>query len=208
VAEELAAAVAEGLGMSLPDPLPRALKRVPQPEVDSSPSLSLLARAGNAGIATRRVAVIIDNGFDGASIAAHSALLAQGAVPRFVGPRLGSFKSSDGATVDAEISLEAGPAVVYDAVVLPGGAAAKLLAANGAAKEFVKDMYRHCKAILALGEAVVILEKAGIPAKLPGGGDDIGLVRANAGDMRAFDAFISAIAKHRVYQRETDPPTV
>ncbi|MBK6805962.1 MAG: catalase [Betaproteobacteria bacterium] len=208
VAEELAAAVAEGLGMPLPDPLPRALRRVPRPEVDSSPSLSLLARPGNAGIATRHIAVIIDNGFDGASIAAHSALLAEGAVPRFVGPRLGSFTSSDGTAVDAEVSIEAGPAVVYDAVVLPGGAAAGKLAANGAAKEFVKDMYRHCKAILALGEAAVILERAGISAKLPDGGVDIGLIRANAGDKRAFDAFISAIAKHRVYQRETDPPAV
>jgi len=209
VAEELAAGVAEGLGMMpLPDPLPRALQRVPQPEVDSSPSLSLLARSGNVGIATRRVAVFIDNGFDGASIKAHSALLAQGAVPRFVGPRLGSFTSSDGTTVDAEISLEAGPAVVYDAVVLPGGAAAEMLAANGAVKEFVKDMYRHCKAILALGEATVILERAGIPAKLPDGGDDIGLIRANAGDKQAFEAFISAMAQHRVYQRETDPPAV
>jgi catalase len=208
VAEELAAAVAAGLGMSLPDPLPRALPRVPRPEVDSSPSLSLLARPGNAGIATRRIAVLVDEGFDTASIAAHSALLAQGAVPRFVGPRLGSFTASDGAGVDAEISLEAGPAVVYDAVVLPGGAAAESLAMNGAAKEFVKDMYRHCKAILAVGEAAMILDKAGIPAKLPDGRDDSGLIRAKAGDKRAFDAFIGAIAKHRVYQRETDPPAV
>ncbi|MBK7470420.1 MAG: catalase [Betaproteobacteria bacterium] len=208
VAEELAAAVAEGLGMRLPDALPRALQRVPRPEVESSPSLSLMARPGSAGIATRRIAVLIDNGFDAASIAAHAALLAQGAVPRFVGPRLGSFTSSDGRAVDAEISLEAGPAVVYDAVVLPGGAAAAMLAANGAMKEFVNDMYRHCKAILALGEAALILDKAGIPAKLPDGGDDVGLIRANPGDKRAFDAFISAVAKHRVYQRETDPPAV
>ena len=38
VAEELAAAVAEGLGMPLPEPLPRALQRVPRPEVDASAS--------------------------------------------------------------------------------------------------------------------------------------------------------------------------
>ena len=208
VAEELATAVAEGLGMPLPNPLPRALQRVPRPEVDSSPSLSLMARPGNAGITTRRIAVVIDNGFDSASIAVHSALLALGAVPRFVGPRLGSFTSSDGTRVDAEISLEAGPAVVYDAVVLSGGTAAELLTKNGGAKEFVKDMYRHCKAILALGEAAMILDKAGIPIKLPGGGEDSGLIRAKAGDKGAFDAFIGAIAKHRVYQRETDPPAV
>jgi len=208
VADELAAAVAEGLGMPLPDPLPRALQRVPKPEVDSSPALSLLARPGNGGIATRHIAVIIDDGFDSASIAAHAALLARGAVPRFVGPRLGSFNSSDGTAVDAEISLEAGPAVVYDAVVLPGGEAAAMLAENGQAREFVKDMYRHCKAMLALGEAEMILDKAGIPAKLPDGGDDAGLIRADAGDSGAVDAFITAIARHRAFQRETDPPAV
>jgi catalase len=208
VAEELAAAVAQGLGMPLPDPLPRALQRVPRPEVQSSLSLSLKARPGKAGIATRRIAVLIDNGFADASIAVHSALLAQGAVPRYVAPHLGSFKSLDGAVIDAEISLEAGPAVVYDAVVLPGGPAAAALAKNGAAIEFAKDMYRHCKAILAIGDAAAILAKATIPTALPGGGADPGLIRAEVGDERAINAFVGAIASHRVYQRETDPPIV
>jgi catalase len=208
VAEELAAAVAQGLGMPLPEALPRALQRVPRPEVGSSPSLSLKARPGETGIATRRIAVLIENGFAGASIAVHSALLAQGAVPRYVGPHLGSFESSDGAVVDAEISLETGPAVIYDAVVLPGGAAAAALAKNGTAIEFAKDMYRHCKAILALGDAAAILAKAAIPTALPGGGADPGLIRAEVGDDRAINAFIGAIASHRVYERETDPPIV
>jgi catalase len=208
VAEELAARVAEGLGMPLPEPLPRALQRVPRPEVDASGALSLMARPGDGSIATRRIAVLIDDGFADASVAIHGALLERGAVPRFVGPRLGSFKTSQGSAVEAEISLEAGPAVVYDAVVLPGGAAAGKLAANGAAVEFVKDMYRHCKAILAVADAQAILDKAGIPPKLPDGGRDPGLIRSDAGEASAVDAFVAAIAGHRVYQRETDPPIV
>jgi catalase len=127
VAEELAARVAEGLGMALPDPLPRALPRPPRPETEMSPSLSLMARAGNGDIATRRIAVLIEDGFDNASILAHAVLLEKGAVPRFVGPKLGNFKSSEGSDVEAEISLEAGPAAVYDAVILPGGPAAEKL---------------------------------------------------------------------------------
>ena len=148
------------------------------------------------------------DGFDSASIAAHAVLLGRGAVPRFVGPRLGSFAALGGAAVEAEISLEAGPAVVYDAVILPGGPAAERLAANGAAVEFVKDMFRHCKAILALGEAAAILDKAGIPAALPKGGKDLGLIRADAGETAAVDRFIAAIASHRIYARETDPPVI
>ena len=208
VSEELAVGVAAGLGMQLPEALPRALQRAPRPEVESSSSLSLMARPGDGGIATRHIAILIDDGFDSASIAAHAVLLERGAVPRFVGPRLGSFAASAGTAVDAEISLEAGPAVVYDAVVLPAGPAGFRLASNGAAVEFVKDMYRHCKAILALGEGAAILDKAGIPPALPDGSDDPGLIRADASEPAALDAFIGALASHRVYQRETDPPVV
>ena len=74
--------------------------------------------------------------------------------------------------------------------------------------EFVKDMYRHCKAILALGDAQAILDKAGVPAALPDGGADAGLIRTDAGNASAVNAFIAAIAAHRVYVRETDPPVV
>jgi len=34
------------------------------------------------------------------------------------------------------------------------------------------------------------------------------VVRANAGQTGALDAFIDAIAQHREYRRETDPPLV
>jgi len=208
VSEDLAAGVAAGLGIPLPEPLPRALERPPLPEVEASSSLSLMARPGERGIATRRIAVLIDEAFGNTSIVAHAILLEQGAVPRFVGPRLGTFPSADGTQIDAEISLEAGPAVVYDALVLPGGPAAERLAANGAAVEFVKDTFRHCKAILALGEATGILDKAGIPATLPDGSNDPGVIRAHADQSAALDAFIDAVARHRVFQRETDPPVV
>ncbi len=61
VSEELAAGVAAGLGMPLPEALPRALQRPPRPEVATSPSLSLMARPGDGGIATRHVAILIDD---------------------------------------------------------------------------------------------------------------------------------------------------
>ena len=72
--------------------------------------------------------------------------------------------------------------------------------------EFVKDMYRHCKPILALGDAQAILDKAGIPAALPDGGADAGLIRTDAGNASAADAFIAAIAAHRVYRARNRSP--
>src|SRR5678816_2830295 len=91
VDEELATAVADGLGVTdLPEPLPKALPRTPKPEVQTSKTLSLLARPGEEGIKTRRVAILVADGTDGAAaLSIHEALAAAGAVPRFIGVRLG-----------------------------------------------------------------------------------------------------------------------
>ncbi len=92
--------------------------------------------------------------------------------------------------------------------MLPDGeAAAASLAVNGRVLEFIKDTFRHCKPILALGASSQVLEAAGVPLTLrsrqarsrPAGS-------AHAG-IRA-DAFVTAIAAHRHYERETDPPAV
>ena len=208
VAEDLAATLAEGLGMALPDALPRAMARPPRPEVAQSPSLSLTARPGNVGIATRCIALLIDDGFDDALLAVHAALLDSGAVPRFVAPQLGAFVSTGGTAVAADVSLEAAPSVIFDALVLPPGAAAARLASNALVLAFVKETYRHCKALLALGDAQDILAVAGLPAALPDGTDDPGVIRGQAGDARVLARFIAAVAAHRVYARETDPPAV
>ena len=55
--------------------------------------------------------------------------------------------------IDVDVSLEAAPSVLYDAVVLPErGRRGPSLRADGRALEFLKDQYRHCKPLLALGE--------------------------------------------------------
>ena len=80
VAEELAQAVADGLGMTeLPDPLPKALARTPKPEVQTSEALSLFARPGTQGIKTRRIAILVADGVDGgAALPMHEALAKKG----------------------------------------------------------------------------------------------------------------------------------
>jgi len=100
--------------------------------------------------------------------------------------------------------------VVYDAVVLPDGeSAVKELSQLGHAMEFVKDQYRHCKPILALGASTHMLEAAGIWTTLPDGGIDPGVLVCEEGDIKkVVAAFVAAIAKHRHFERETDPPRV
>jgi catalase len=212
VSEDLATAVADGLGMAeLPEALPKILKRAPKSELDESPALSLLARPGADGIKTRRIAILVADGVDGATaLAAHESLTAQGAVPRFVGVKLGKAQSISGAPLDVEISLETAPAVLWDAMLIPDGpGAAAELSKRGHALEFLKDQYRHCKPILLLGAAQVLLKAADIPIELPSGEDDAGLLRFDAEDTdAAVPAFVEALTKHRIFERETDPPRV
>jgi catalase len=211
VAAELAERVAAGLGFAVPEALPKVSSRTPRAEVEASPSLSLLARPGDGSIATRRIAIIVADGVDGEPLRRLYAALAQrGAVPRFVGPVLGEVTSTSGEPLEVEISIDAGPAVLYDAVVLPDGAAAvKELATLGDAMEFLKDQYRHCKPILAFGAASALLEGAGIFATLPSGEKDRGVLLYEESNVtKAVAAFVAALAQHRHFERETLPPRV
>jgi catalase len=218
VADELAKAVAAGLGLrDMPEPMPKALTTRVTPEVTSSPSLSLFARPGDGGITARRVAILVADGIeDGVLQALAERLTSEGAVPRFVGPRLGSVTTVPKGTLEVDVPIHAAPAVLFDAVVIPSGAGATdRLVADGRVLEFVKDQYRHCKPLFSLDGERTLLAKAGIPTALPDGGDDPGLIVAPAGPgnaaKKAGDAtarFIAALAKHRHFERESDPPRV
>jgi catalase len=175
--------------------------------VTTSPALSLFARPGDGSIRTRRVAILVADGVDGDALRAIAdTLVAGGAVPRFVGPRLGAVASSTGEPLEIDVPMDAAPSVLFDAVVLPDGEdAVAALNGNGRVLEFVKDQYRYCKPILVLGAASQLLAKAGIPAALPNGERDPGLVLGSSSDSTAF---IAALARHRHFDRETDPPLV
>lgn len=209
VSEALAGQVAEGLGMDLPDAMPRVLARVAKPEVKNSPPLSLTARPGDGSITARKVAIVVADGVVGKSaIALRDALLAEGAAPRFVAPRIGKVKTSDGSALQADASLENEPGFLFDAMALGDGAdAVAALARDGHTMEFIKDQYRHCKTILALGASESLLADAGVRRQLPGGGDDPGII-VSAASAAATKAFIAGIARHRHPERETDPPVV
>jgi catalase len=212
VADELAEAVASGLGMlELPSPLPNVLKRIPKPELKTSDSLSLLARPGQAGIRTRRIAILVAEGIDTrAASAIHELLTREGAVPRFVGLQLGQLQTNRNQPIEVEVSIEAAPSVVWDAMIVPDGEQAiASLAASGQAKEFIRDQYRHCKPILLLGAADSLLDATGTSAELPDGEADPGMLRFVGDEIdAALTAFIKALTKHRHFERETDPPAV
>jgi len=202
----LAASVADGLGIDVP-PSPPQATNLPQPVYPPSPALSLLARPGELGIATRKIAVLIADGVDAASMdSVYAQLRSSGAVPRLVGQQLGRVSAADGRTVDVEISIEAGPSVLHDAVIVPDGVGASALLESGQAKEFLRDQFRHCKPIFAWGDGAVLLESAQIPMHelMP---MDPSLILTNTAD-EGLPLFVKAVTAHRAYSRETDPPMV
>jgi catalase len=206
VSDELAGAVADGLGIEVPEPWPSST-RPAKPEVTVSPALSLLARPGRGDVAGRKIAILVASGVDGeGALAVHRALTEAGSVPRLVAARLGPAESGTGDPLEPDATLETMPSCLFDAVVVPDGeASARALSSLGHAVEFVKDQYRHCKAILALGAGRALLEKAGVPIAA----DDPALIVVPAAKGGAgTKAFLAALAKHRNWDRAMDPPPV
>jgi catalase len=205
----LAAAVAAGLGFAVPPGAPLATDRKP-PDFAPSNALSLCGHPGAATIAMRRIAILVADGVDvAAARSMYAALLSAGAVPRFVGIHLGQVGAGE-AVLHVDISLEAAPSALYDAVIAPDGedATASLLQV-GSVLEFLRDQYRHCKPMLAVGSGALLFEKADIRAALPDGGADRGVVMAAVADAsEGLQRFQAALATHRVLERETDPPAV
>jgi len=209
--EALAKKVADGLGMQLPAPLPRALPDPQKPEVMKSPALSLLFRPGDGSIKGRKVALLVAPGVASEAIERLQAALAErGAVGRLVGPRIGPMPTAGGDTIEADASLENEPGFLFDGLVLPDGdEAVAALAQDGHTAEFIRDQFRHCKTILVLGASRLLLTHAGVPLamdkSLAQGGT--GLVVVDGGQEEAgITAFLQALAKHRHFGREMDPP--
>ena len=67
--------------------------------------------------------------------------------------------------------------------MLPDGSEAiEALAKDGHTLDFVKNQYRHCKTILALGASAMLLEQLRISADLPSGKADPGLLVGTWGE--------------------------
>ncbi len=206
VSPELAAEVAGGLGLEVPEAMPKAIADPQTPEVTVSPALSLVALPGECGIRTRKIAVLVEKGVHHASLASlYQTLADAGAVVHFVGPRVGLFAGDSGEMIEADRSMENSPGFLFDALVLPDGSpAVQALAGNEHTPAFVQDQVRHGKTILALGAGRELLEKAGVGSAMK---DDPGILLAEGADAAEIaPVFIDAVAAHRHPSRETDPP--
>lgn len=203
----LARKVAEPLGIGAPDPRSAAGQagfREPRgkPALESAPSLSMEGN-GN-GIQTRKVAVLMAPGVElGAYKVIQQALLDAGAITRVVAAHLGFVTSSSGQQVPVDHTFDTMPSVLFDAVLVPGGAAsAQALARDGRAVHFLLEAYRHCKPLCLIGESVELLRTHGLlqaDAAAPAGV----VIGTNEPTTRLAMAqdFIAALARHRHWGR-------
>jgi len=203
----LARKVAEPLGISPPDAKAAAGQagfREPKGKapLEAVPSLSMETAGG--GIQTRKVAIVMAAGAElGAYKVIQQALLDAGAWTRVVAAHLGVVVSSSGQQVPVDHTFQNMPSVMFDAVLVPGGAAAaQALMKDGDAVHFVLEAYKHCKPVCLIGESVDILRSVGVALEeaSPPAGVVLGTNEPTTRLQMAQD-FIAAIGKHRHWGR-------
>jgi len=214
VDEKLARRVAEVLGIKPPDAKAAAGRagfrehRFTMP-IDESPALSM-ADTGGGSVKTRKVAILVADGVDSASLKAIREGIEQAGVQcKVVGPRLGTIASASKRQLEVDATFVNTPSVMFDAVLVPAGAeGARALAQNGDAVHFVLEAYKHCKAICTVGEGVQLLASLGVgedPKAAPAGVVVAPTPVTNLGDATAAHQvaqdFVAAIAKHRHWDR-------
>lgn len=223
----LANSVAEGLGLTVPGKLDKPMnmsvpadgdprkfqpKRISQ-SIETSPTLSMVENPNfpNDSIRTRKIAVLLADGFDDTAVAEiNKALLTAGATPKTVAPHLGVVAGAQGESLKVDFSFLTGSSVLFDAIYVPGGdASIEALKRCQGTNEFVKEAFKHCKTIAASGSGVGFLAQSlgekfsesnttgNLVAAVDGMVTSRGPVTAN------FTAeFIKAIAQHRHWERE------
>jgi catalase len=190
----LAATVADGLGLALPDPAVAARSTIT--DLPASDKLSIV-KNGPQSFKGRKLGILLSDGADAPLFKALiKAVDAEGAVYEVIAPKIAGVTLSDGTTVAAKHKIDGGPSVLFDAVaIIVSAEGAALLSLDAAAKDFATDAFAHCKYIGISAEAEAIFAKAGIADDL----DEACLPLAKPADAASF---IEACRALRYWSRE------
>ena len=217
VDKTLAANVAVGLGITVPQPEILLNQNIPadgdpasyqsthiEPELKISNALSMAATIKDT-IKTRMIAILAASGVDENSLnSMKQALEAAGAQTKIIAPHLGFIASDNGTQIKVDQSFLTAASVLFDAVYVPDGAKSTAVLKNEPnAIYFINEAYKHCKAIAVEGKGKELLELTDVGIKIH---------HENKADNehmaygvllnRTSKEFINAIAQHRFWQRE------
>ena len=160
VDEQMAATIADGLGMELPE---AATPAAPVRDTQPSPALSMMSRPP-ASFAGRKIGLLVSDGADADLVkAVQQTANAAGVVVSVVAPKVGGATLSDGSKLEADDAIAGAPSVLFDSVVLaPGEQSVAELAKNPATKDFVNDAFNHYKFIGHAATAAPLFEEVGV----------------------------------------------
>ena len=157
VDDEMAAKIAEGVGVDLPDALPAARAPIDMPPSDAL-SIHKTAAAEPKG---RMIGILLTDGADGGILAAiQAAAEAAGVAVKTIALRRGGVTLASGERFAVDGQLAGTPSVLFDAVAIL--AADGSLDVDPAARDFAADAFAHLKAIVATAEAGALLSAAGV----------------------------------------------
>ncbi|KAF6764798.1 catalase [Ephemerocybe angulata] len=158
--------LAKTVAMKVNGTIPDAPSREKYPKTDET--LSQLHFAPKTPtIASRRIAILIADGFNVVEVTAVRAMIAGAkATCWIIGPRRGKIYSAGqsigiGTGLVADHHFEDQRSTMYDAVYIPSGVEhAKTLKKSGRAIHWIREAFAHCKAIGAIGEGVEVVKRA------------------------------------------------
>jgi catalase len=165
----LAEKVAKGIGVDAPAgtelyTISEAAKG--RKRAETSPALRTIERKENVStIKGKKVAILLEDGFDGAAVSAlKTAIEKEGALCEVVSKNQGKRKSASGDDVKTDKNHMTTASVLYDAVFIPGGKeSVEKMMKMGDVLYFIREMYKHCKPIGAVGEATKLVEACQLP---------------------------------------------
>ncbi|WP_017607445.1 catalase [Nocardiopsis xinjiangensis] len=198
----LAVQVAEGIGVAPPQ-----TEETPN-HGRSSPAVSQ-ANSAMGDLTGRQIALLAADGVDATDAEALRARFAdEHAHVEYLGTRDGALHTRDGGVLTADRSMKTVASVVYDAVIVVGGAdSAAKLAEDGLARHFVLEAFKHHKPILLAADGRRVVEGTPLADRLPGGADTTrtveGVVVAPAVDDESVAEFLRLVGRHRHWERET-----
>lgn len=227
ISHELATRVAMGIGITPPsnkvvskikDVVENASDKVTHAvtrgkTVEDAPSVSIERSKKAETIKSRKIAILIDEGFNFQQVKAiKEALKEQGASSKVVSMFRNNLKSEEGEELEVDKSHITTASIMYDAVFIPGGKGSiEKLKNQGDPIHFINEAFKHCKAIGAINEGVDLFDESSIKGVKIADENNKGNVMEDKGVVTARDtsdysglakAFIQAIAKHRHWNRE------
>ncbi len=192
--EDLAAAVADGLGIDLPEATEPAVP--PRHDLPPSPALSMTSRAPKS-FAGRKLGVLVSDDTDPDLLGAVTgAVEGVGGTVETIGLRVGGVRlKGKRSRTPVDHKIDGAPSVLFDAVaLLAAGECATELSRHPAVKDFVSDAFSHYKHIGYVEGAQPLLSVAGVAGKLDQACHDLGSVEP--------EAFVAALASLRRWERD------